>query len=146
MSDIRELLKETKKALQQTKKQQCKRCGEPPELGKLYCEKCKVEKEEAAAKQRAGKQAGTSEGGYEYKYDANGKLRVAARVIMEEHLGRKLLDHEVVSYRDGDKKNLDPSNLILLWKAGTPLDMFTCKACGARGNIIVSGANEEEVK
>lgn len=144
LSDIRDVLKETRKLLDQTKKARCKRCGNEPLLGSLYCETCKVEKEEAAARSRAGKSAGVSASGYKYVHDSTGKLRIASRVIMEEVLGRTLLEHEVVSYRDGDKENLDPSNLFVSWKSGTPLDFFTCRACGARGNVIITGPPTEE--
>ena len=141
MGDFEDLLKNFDKQVKSIKKRTCKRCGEPPVAGKLYCQKCIDEKEEDRVKRLEGKQA-TSQGGYKYQYDSNGKLRVASRVIMERHIGRPLRESEVVLYRDGDKNNLDISNLVIGWKAGMPLDFLTCKCCGARGNVIFDPPKE----
>lgn len=77
--------------------------------------------------------------GYVYGYDKEGKSRPLARILMEEHLGRKLEDHEQVTYRDGNKSNCVLENLVVVYKTGTPLDFLTCRCCGARGNWEVTG-------
>lgn len=51
--------------------------------------------------------------GYSYVYNKDGKLVLEHRKIMEEFLGRELLPHESVTFKDGDKSNLDISNLRL---------------------------------
>ena len=45
------------------------------------------------------------------------KGRHMHRVVAEEILGRKLLPHEIVHHRDGDKWNNDPSNLLVMTQA-----------------------------
>jgi predicted Zn-ribbon and HTH transcriptional regulator len=52
-----------------------------------------------------------------YKYvvrEDNGKNDVEHRVIMEQHLGRKLMYNEVVHHKDGNHKNNVISNLELI--------------------------------
>lgn len=52
-----------------------------------------------------------------YKYKAkkvNGKRIDEHRLIMEQHLGRKLERNEVVHHIDGDKRNNDINNLELM--------------------------------
>ncbi len=44
----------------------------------------------------------------------NNKTRDLHRIIMEEHLGRKLTRHEIVHHIDGDGYNNDLSNLQLM--------------------------------
>jgi hypothetical protein len=66
-----------------------------------------------------GKYVKTDRGGYmvkvddpDYKY----KYRPEHCVIMEEHIGRKMLPDEVVHHIDGDPFNNDLENLVLLTK------------------------------
>lgn len=50
------------------------------------------------------------------KYKAkkiNGKTKQVHRIVMEEHLGRKLAKEEVVHHIDGDKSNNELDNLML---------------------------------
>lgn len=69
-------------------------------------------------RRRTKKKRNYSGKGYSY-IEVNGKQVLEHRHIMEEHLGRKLLDHEAVYFKDGDKENLDISNLQLGMKPGT---------------------------
>jgi hypothetical protein len=66
--------------------------------------------------------------GYSYTY-VNGKPVLEHRVIMEKKLGRKLLPHEAVFFKNGKKRDLRPSNLILGLKQGIPLSTVTCPHC-----------------
>lgn len=50
--------------------------------------------------------------GYIELSGGNGR-RYEHRVVMEQHLGRKLTSDEVVHHIDGDKKNNDISNLMI---------------------------------
>lgn len=40
-------------------------------------------------------------------------------LVVEEEIGRKLLAGETVRFKDGDRKNLSPDNLILLPPGGS---------------------------
>ena len=75
--------------------------------------------------------------GYRYTYDENGKVVSLARKTMEKMLGRKLTEHETVSYKDGNKSNCVEENLYLTLKHGTPIDYLVCRECGTRGNIDI---------
>lgn len=75
--------------------------------------------------------------GYQYTYDENGKVVSLARKTMEEVLGRKLTEHESVSYRDGDKSNCVAENLYLTLRHGTPIHSLVCRECGSVGNIEI---------
>jgi len=46
----------------------------------------------------------------------NGKKQSINRWIMEEHLGRSLEAHEHVYHKDGDVKNNDIENLVIIRK------------------------------
>lgn len=74
-------------------------------------------------------------GGYEYVNDPEtGKMRTRAQVEWEKlHPGRKVEDHQCVIFRNGNKNDFSPDNLVLSYKKGVPLDALTCKHCGARG-------------
>ena len=43
----------------------------------------------------------------------DGKTKRKHQVIMEEHIGRKLKNNEVIHHIDGDKRNNEISNLLL---------------------------------
>ena len=88
-----------------------------------------VKKEKKPKRERKSEVRGN---GYIYEYGESGKLQSKARRIAEEAIGRKLRDHEIVIYRDGNKENLDPDNLIVGFKAGTPLNALVCCSCGGR--------------
>lgn len=52
---------------------------------------------------------------YEYK-TINGRKERLHRIIMEEHLGRLLEKNEFVYHKDGDHRNNDIENLVLIIK------------------------------
>ena len=43
-----------------------------------------------------------------------GKRQYLHRYLMEQHLGRELLPEEIVSFFDGDSKNVAITNLVLM--------------------------------
>jgi hypothetical protein len=55
-----------------------------------------------------------SKNGY-VTWKVNGKWQSAARVVMEAMLDRDLLPGERVHFNDGNKENLDPENLRLVY-------------------------------
>ena len=74
---------------------------------------------------------------YKTKKDANGMFRLAHRVVIEEHIGRKLNRNEYVHHINGDKKDNRIENLCIM----SPKDhndlhqtknpkIKICKICG----------------
>ncbi len=130
--DINELLEKNRKLLSKKKKSHCKRCGDSIAAG-THCSSCMAEREAEAAKKKAGR---TVTGGrnYVYAYDeVTGKPRLAARMFMENYLGRSLQGHEIVLYRDGNRQNVSLDNLELGLKAGIPASKLKCPNCGHHG-------------
>lgn len=58
---------------------------------------------------------------YEYK-TINGRKERLHRLIMEEHLGRLLEKNEHVYHIDGDHRNNDIENLVLIKKQVCPCE------------------------
>jgi hypothetical protein len=52
----------------------------------------------------------TSANGYRYRR-VEGRYRLVHHIIAEESLGRKLRADEGAYFKDGDRSNLDPSNI-----------------------------------
>jgi hypothetical protein len=73
-----------------------------------------------------------TESGYLYR-NINGKKVREHRRIMEEVLGRPLMDHELVHHKNGDRKDNRPENLEL-WSHSQP--------CGQRVKDKVAWAIE----
>lgn len=56
-----------------------------------------------------------SQNGYHHTRQENGWV-ATHRLIAEEKLGRPLAENERISFADGDRTNLDPSNIIVTTK------------------------------
>ncbi len=116
ISDIRKLLEQTDVALKKKKlppKKVCKKEG---------CEKLATHhgfcKEDffAGRKEREALKVGKewrSTNGLWYTYNSMGQPQLLHRYVMEKKLGRKLERAERIIWKDGDKDNNDPANLIL---------------------------------
>lgn len=61
-----------------------------------------------------------SPNGYLYEKTARGWILVH-RLVMERKLGRCLTSNELVTFKDGDRTNLDPANLIVRTKGEASL-------------------------
>jgi hypothetical protein len=114
--------------IKEIKRTTCRRCATV--CGKSLCESCKDR-----SKPKAGAKTIVSGKGYHYVYDEQGRSVLKSRWLMEQHLGRKLHDYEQVTYKDGKKSNCVLSNLMVVVKAGTPIDKLRCEACGVAGKI-----------
>ena len=55
--------------------------------------------------------------GYIFLYQSSKNYKAQHRLVMEEHLGRKLRSDEIVHHKDGDKTNNDISNLEIVTRA-----------------------------
>ena len=78
--------------------------------------------------------------GYKAK-KINGKTRQVHRLVMEEHLGRKLKSSEVIHHIDGDKQNNKIDNLILF-----PTKSAHTKFHIQKGDLrLMNGDNRKEV-
>ena len=94
----------------------CKVCKKDGKL--LYrgvCEDCRKNLSGTAAEKRSGK-TWTSPDGYVRVYDEHGKPQLYARRRMAELLGRPLEDSEMVTYKDGNRSNVNDENLNLASK------------------------------
>lgn len=122
------MLKELKKDLQAEKKAKTKE--EKPESE--FQQQLREVKRDLKKKKPPQKMNGS---GYEYVTDPEtGKMRTRAQVEWEKYNGRKVEEHQMVIFRDGNKRNFSKENLVLAYKKGVPLDALTCGNCGCRGN------------
>jgi hypothetical protein len=55
-----------------------------------------------------------------------------AQLSVETWLGRQLEDFEAIMFKDGNKNNLVPENILIGFKAGVPYQFLTCRHCGNR--------------
>lgn len=53
--------------------------------------------------------------GYHYTRQA-GKWRLTHHIIAEEILGRPVAENETVRFKDGDRSNLNPNNIVVMPK------------------------------
>jgi len=61
-----------------------------------------------------------SANGYRYRKTEDG-WETVHRLLAEERLGRKLGNNEFATFKDGDKTNLDPDNIIVRLRGRTSL-------------------------
>lgn len=54
----------------------------------------------------------TSPNGYRYRKTEDG-WELVHRLLAEEKIGRKLTENEYATFKDGDKTNLEPTNIII---------------------------------
>jgi hypothetical protein len=59
--------------------------------------------------------------GYHYTKE-NGKWRLTHHIVAERALGRSLTGAERVSFKDGDRENLSPENILVAPKKNTKQD------------------------
>lgn len=137
-AEIEQLLEQAKHLINKTKraknaeKKKCKTCNQAK---KIYvagqCEECYLDGRKVREEAKLGKRW-FSTNGLEYTYvEADGVTKVAlyARVRMSELLGRPLHPYEIVSHKDGDKRNNEDDNLYLSFKTGFDLSTLVC-SCG----------------
>jgi hypothetical protein len=138
--DIKKLLADLDRALpskrkvsaakrKQQNKNMCRYCGEGEIVKHNRCSKCLPDHEAWLKRNNAKKPPKESSQGYIYAYDADGNYGLLHRQTMEKVLGRPLMNHESVRFKDGDKSNCDPSNLVLVLKNGVPLAELVCPCC-----------------
>lgn len=53
-----------------------------------------------------------AQNGYHYT-KIDGKFKLTHHIIAEEQLGRPIESDETVSFRDGDRENLSPDNIVV---------------------------------
>ena len=136
LSNIDELLKEAKAFIRSTDKKICKDCEEGKTLYQNgRCKECHLIWRKLKDSLLKDKEY-VKPDGYTYAYDDDGKIRAKHRIVMERLLGRKLLKHEAVLFRDNDKTNCDPANLLLSFRGGTPLQFLKCTNCDTVGEFI----------
>jgi len=61
-----------------------------------------------------------SPNGYRYRKTEDG-WETVHRLLAEEKLGRKLTNNEYATFKDGDRTNLDPKNIIVRLRGRTSL-------------------------
>lgn len=62
-----------------------------------------------------------SANGYRYRKISNGKWILVHRLMAEEMLERELHESEYASFKDGDRTNFDPSNIVVLTRGARSL-------------------------
>lgn len=94
------------------------------------CKKCSTEKTNKSRSSSIGATRTNKKGYVEEKTDS-GWLR-QHRIVMESAIGRKLLSHELVHHKDGNKSNNSPSNLeIEVWGEHTKTHHLGSKRKGS---------------
>lgn len=92
-----------------------------------------------------------SQNGYHYTR-VDGKFRLTHHLVAESILGRRLEDDETVSFRDGDRTNLTPSNIKVSKKRiSTKAKIAAIEAqimelMAKRDKLVAQYENEQKVK
>lgn len=93
------------------------------EHGALYCAdklgrgRCAVQKKAGTLGLKQGLYFTFSRDGYMYYVPSRGEIYAMHILVMEHHLGRKILPNEIVHHKDGDRSNNSIHNLELLTRA-----------------------------
>jgi hypothetical protein len=142
LSNIDELLAESKALLNKTKGKMCRRCKKMKQLVQSgFCQECWLETTAEKEKRRLESRFVDPETKSVRMYHPDsGKLVYEHRYLMEQHLGRPLESYEAVIWRDGNRQNNDLSNLLLSFKNGTPLENLVCDHCQTRGKFTFVSA------
>ena len=131
---IDELLKESRTLMSSMKKKICRKCREDKKLFQSgFCKECYLEIDLERQEKREGTRL-KDKNGYVRCYNADGKLVLEHRHVMEQHLERPLNDEEVIIWRDKNRSNNDLSNLLLGFKK-VALEQLTCNHCGTVGDL-----------
>jgi hypothetical protein len=78
-----------------------------------------------------------AQNGYHYTKVEGGKWRLTHHLVMENHLGRVLIDGERVHFKDHDKTNYqDPNNLEIVYAKGATLQAKLARLEAKRDEII----------
>lgn len=144
LTGFEDILAEAQQSLRNLKKKICRKCKQVKQLVQSgFCAECYLEtQQETEERKKESRLVDPDKGYIRIYHPVTGKLVLEHRYIMEQILGRPLRAGEVVLHRDLDNSNNDPSNLMLGFKAGTPLEALLCK-CGLRGHVTYSPESEE---
>ena len=114
-------------------KKRCSRCFAVGPTTRGLCDaKCYPDYRKEQALARVGQEF-LDTNGYTRVYvlvDDEVKMRYKHRVLKVEEIGRELTPQETVIFADGDKNNLQLSNLVVALKGGIPLEDLICPHCG----------------
>lgn len=132
--DILALLSKTDKLLNKKKveakrkatKKYCDKCKSPLIYAAGKCKDCFLGERKEREELRVGK-SWVSTDGYWRVYDADGKIKLLHRHIVEQSLGVTLRRSQIVRHKDGDRNNNDLSNLVI---EGLDLSQINCPHCG----------------
>ncbi len=130
------MLAESRALMRSLKKKICRRCKEDRTLYQSgFCKECYLEVDLERQEKRKDTKL-QDKNGYVRCYNAEGKLVLEHRHVMEQHLGRPLNEEEVIIWRDNNRSNNDLSNLLLGFKK-IALEQIQCNNCGTVGDLKV---------
>ena len=133
ITDIEALLSRTnallnKKKIQakrQATKKYCNKCKSPLIYAAGLCKDCFLEGRKQREEARVGK-SWVSTDGYWRVYDADGKIKLLHRHVVEQSLGITLRRSQIVRHKDGDRNNNELDNLVI---EGLDLSQIVCPHC-----------------
>jgi hypothetical protein len=132
-TDIEALLSRTNTLLNKKKmqakrkaaKKYCTKCKSPLIYSAGMCKDCFLEGRKQREELRVGK-SWVSTDGYWRVYDAEGKIKLLHRHVVEQSLGITLRRSQIVRHKDGDKNNNELDNLVI---EGLDLSQIVCPHC-----------------
>lgn len=84
-----------------------------------------------------------AQNGYHYT-KRDGKFQLTHKLVIEEKLGRKLLESERVRFIDNDRTNLSPDNLRVVTKGNTSLQTQLARLVTRRDELNAQIADVEK--